>query len=90
MSLRTLASEEYGLKIEERPIALDELPTFDECGACGTAAVISPIGSVSDYRHEEKISYGDKPGKYCTLMYNKLQDIQYGRCEDVHGWTVVI
>ncbi|MFI3324347.1 MAG: branched-chain amino acid aminotransferase [Rikenellaceae bacterium] len=90
MSLRTLAAEEYGLKVEERPVSIDELPTFDECGACGTAAVISPIGSVSDYRHEEKISYGDKPGKYCILMYNKLQDIQYGRCEDTRSWTYVV
>ncbi len=90
MSLRTLASEEDGLKIEERPIALDELPTFEECGACGTAAVISPIGSVSDYRHEEKISFGDEPGKYCVAMYNKLQDIQYGRCEDTYNWTVIV
>ncbi len=90
MSLRTLASQEYGLKIEERPISIEELPTFEECGACGTAAVISPIGSVSDYRHSEKISYGAEPGKYCVLMYNKLQDIQYGRCEDTYGWTVVV
>ncbi len=90
MSLRTLAAEEYGLKVEERPVSIDELPTFDECGACGTAAVISPIGSVSDYRHEEKVSYGDKPGKYCVLMYNKLQDIQYGRCEDTRNWTYIV
>ncbi len=90
MSLRHLASEEYGLKVEERPIALEELPTFEECGACGTAAVISPIGSVSDYRHDEKISYGTEPGKYCVAMYNKLQDIQYGRCEDKYGWTVIV
>ncbi len=90
MSLRTLASEEFGLKVEERPIDIAELPTFEECGACGTAAVISPIGSVSDYRHEEKISYGTEPGKYCVAMYNKLQDIQYGRCEDTYGWTVIV
>ncbi len=90
MSLRELASKEYGLAIEERHIAIDELPTFDECGACGTAAVISPIGSVSDYRHEEKIVYGTEPGKYSKLMYNKLIDIQYGRCEDTYGWTVEI
>ncbi len=90
MSLRHLAVNEYGLKVEERPVSIDELPTFEECGACGTAAVISPIGSVSDYRHEEKISYGAEPGKYCVLMYNKLQDIQYGRCEDTYGWTVVV
>ncbi len=90
MSLRHLASEEYGLKIEQRHIPIEELPTFDECGACGTAAVISPIGSVSDYRSDEKIVYGTEPGKYCRLMYEKLQDIQHGRCEDTYNWTVVI
>ncbi len=88
MSLRHLAEVEYGLKVEQRPIALDELPTFEECGACGTAAVISPIGSVSDYRNESKISFGTEVGKYCQLMFNRLQDFQYGRCEDLYGWTV--
>ncbi len=90
MSLRELAAKEYGLAIEQRHIPIEELPSFDECGACGTAAVISPIGSVSDYRHEEKIVYGTEPGKYSKLMYNKLIDLQYGRCADDYGWTVVL
>ncbi len=90
MSLRQLATEEYGLQVEERKVSIEELPSFEECGACGTAAVISPIGSVSDYRHEEKIIYGSKPGKYCTLMYNKLQDIQYGRCPDKYNWITFV
>ncbi len=90
MSLRDLASKEYGLKIEQRHIPIEELSTFDEAGACGTAAVISPIGSVSDYRHEEKITYAEAPGKYSLAMYNKLQDIQYGRCEDSYGWITFV
>ncbi len=90
MSLRELAAKEYGLAIEQRHIPIEELPSFDECGACGTAAVISPIGSVSDYRHDEKIVYGTEPGKYSKLMYNKLIDLQYGRCVDEFGWTVVL
>ncbi len=90
-SLRHLATEEFGLNVEERNVPLTELPTFDECGACGTAAVISPIGSVSDYRSEEKIVYnGGEVGPYCKQMYDRLQDIQYGRCEDKYGWTVVV
>ncbi len=90
LSLRHIAQKELGLKIEERLVDIAELPTFDECGACGTAAVVSPIGSVCDYRHSEKISYGDEPGKYCVIMYNRLQDFQYGRCEDIYNWTLVI
>lgn len=90
-SLRHLAVEEFGLSVEERLVPLTELPTFDECGACGTAAVISPIGSVSDYRSDEKIVYNNgEVGPYCKQMYERLQDIQYGRTEDKYGWTVVI
>ncbi len=90
MSLRHLAAQEYGLKVEERPVDVAELPTFEECGACGTAAVISPIGSVSDYRHDEKITYASAPGKYCKAMFEHLQDIQYGRREDNYGWTLEV
>lgn len=89
MSLRTLAAE-MGLKIEQRPIELDEVATFDECGACGTAAVISPIGSIYNPDVDEKITFGTEVGPYCKAMYDKLQDIQYGRCDDPYGWTVVI
>ncbi|MDO5488356.1 MAG: branched-chain amino acid aminotransferase [Rikenellaceae bacterium] len=90
-SLRTLA-EDMGLKVEERPVPVEELASFEEAGACGTAAVISPIGYVFDIDTEEKITYGDGQtvGKTCLALYNKLQDIQYGRAEDKFGWTIEI
>ena len=90
-SLRTLA-EDMGLQVEERPVPVSELASFEEAGACGTAAVISPIGYVFDIDTEEKITYGDGEtvGPNCLALYNKLQDIQYGRCEDKFGWTMVV
>ena len=88
-SLRQLA-QDIGLKIEERPVPVDELSSFSEAGACGTAAVISPIGSIFDLDTNEFISYGDEVGPVSLELYNRLRDIQYGRAEDVHGWTTVI
>jgi branched-chain amino acid aminotransferase len=88
-SLRQLA-QDMGLKVEERPIAVDELKSFSEAGACGTAAVISPIGSIFDLDTNEFISYGDEVGPVSLELYNRLRDIQYGRAEDVHGWITII
>ncbi|MBR2169070.1 MAG: branched-chain amino acid aminotransferase [Alistipes sp.] len=88
-SLRTLA-EDMGLKVEERPVAVDELGEFEEAGACGTAAVISPIESVYDLDTDVKVSYGGEVGKWSLALYNSLQDIQYGRAEDKFGWTIVV
>jgi len=88
-SLRTLA-EDMGLKVEERPVAVDELGEFEEAGACGTAAVISPIESVYDLDTDVKVTYGGEVGKVSLALYNSLQDIQYGRAEDKFGWTIVV
>ena len=88
-SLRTLA-EDMGLKVEERPVAVDELGEFEEAGACGTAAVISPIESVYDLDTDVKVTYGSEVGKVSLALYNSLQDIQYGRAEDKFGWTIVV
>ena len=88
-SLRQLAKD-MGMKVEERPVAVDELSTFEECAACGTAAVISPIGYIYDKETGREWKFGDEPGKRCLEMYNKLQDIQYGRCDDPYGWTLVV
>ena len=90
-SLRTLA-EDMGLVVEERPVPVEELASFEEAGACGTAAVISPIGYVFDIDTEEKITYGDgeQVGPTCLALYNRLQDIQYGRAEDKFNWTIVV
>lgn len=88
-SLRVLA-EDMGLKVEERPIPVEELGTFEEAGACGTAAVISPIESVYDLDNDVMVTYGSEVGKTCLALYNRLQDIQYGRAEDKFGWTMVV
>ena len=88
-SLRTLATD-MGMNVEQRPVTVEELKTFDEAGACGTAAVISPIGSIYDIDTQEYIDYGKQVGPVCMSLYNALRDIQYGRAEDKHGWCVIV
>ena len=88
-SLRTLA-EELGLTVEERPVSIEELDTFEECGACGTGAVISPIGRIYDMQTGRMIEYGREVGRTSLALYNRLRDIQYGRAEDRYGWCTLI
>ena len=88
-SLRQLARD-MGLEIEERRIPVEELETFEECGACGTAAVISPIGKIFDMQTEKVYNYGTEVGKVSMELYKRLQDIQYGRAEDTHGWCTMV
>ncbi len=89
MSLRQLAKD-MGMEVEERPIPVEELAEFDEIGACGTAAVISPIKRVLDADLNKEYLYGTEPGKISVKLYEKLRGIQYGTEEDIHGWTDVI
>jgi len=90
-SLMVLAVD-LGLNVEQRPIPVEELATFEEAGACGTAAVISPIERIDDY--DEKKSYifsnDGKPGPFCDKLYHKLRGIQYGDEPDTHGWVTVV
>ena len=90
-SLMTLA-EDLGMKVERREIPVEELATFEEAGACGTAAVISPIQRIDDY--DEKKSYvfsaDGKPGAVSEKLYNKLRAIQYGDEPDKFGWTTIV
>lgn len=90
-SLITLAKE-MGLRVERRQVPVEELATFEEAGACGTAAVISPIERIDDY--DTKLSYvfskDGKPGPVCDALYHKLQAIQYGDEPDNHGWVTVL
>ena len=88
-SLRQLAAD-LGLKVEERQVPVDELARFTECGACGTAAVISPICKIVDLDTKKEYDFGDTVGEYSQKMYNMLQDIQYGRAEDKYGWTTIV
>ena len=85
-------AEDLGLKVERRPIALEELESFEEAGACGTAAVISPIQRLDDLDNNKSyvFSKDGKPGPICTMLYNKLRAIQNGEEEDVHGWNTIV
>lgn len=90
-SLMQLA-EDMGLKVERRPIPEEELSTFEEAGACGTAAVISPIQRIDDLENNKSyvISKDGKPGPISEKLYNKLRAIQYGDEPDVHNWVMVL
>lgn len=83
-------AEDLGLKVERRPIPEEELATFEEAGACGTAAVISPISQLDDLDTGVSYKYGEKPGPWSTKLYETLRGIQYGTVEDKHGWTTVV
>lgn len=85
-------AEDMGLKVERRPVAEEELATFEEAGACGTAAVISPISKIDDLENKRSyvISKDGKPGPWSTKLYNKLRAIQYGDESDPYGWVTVL
>ncbi len=87
-SLLTIAAD-LGMKTERRAVEYTELSTFEEVGACGTAAVISPIRKIVDPEGEEYF-YGNEPGPISTKLYEKLVDIQYGDEPDTHGWIEFI
>ncbi len=89
MSLITLA-EDLGLKTERRQVEESELASFEEVGACGTAAVISPIGQIVDDETGKEFNYGTEPGPISTKLYNKLLAIQTGDEEDKFGWVEVL
>ncbi len=87
MSLMDLASDE-GMKVERRPVLIDELSDFDEVGACGTAAVITPIRKIVDPQTNKIYEYceGNKVGPVCDKLYHKLLNIQNGDIPDKFGW----
>lgn len=85
-------AEDFGMKVERRQIPEEELDTFEEAGACGTAAVITPISYIDDLETGKRYTFSKdgKPGPISTKLYNHLIAIQYGLEEDIHGWTTVI
>ncbi len=82
--------EDMGIKVERRQIPEEELATFEEAGACGTAAVISPISRIDDVETGKSYVFGEKPGPISEKLYHKLRNIQYGIEPDTHGWTRVV
>ena len=90
-SLIYVAKEYLGLEAEEREVYFDEVKDFAECGLCGTAAVISPVGKINDHGKEICFPSGmEKMGPVIQKLYDTLTGIQMGRIEAPKGWIHVI
>ncbi|MCQ2526807.1 MAG: aminotransferase class IV, partial [Lachnospiraceae bacterium] len=86
-SLVYVAKEYLGLNVEEREIYLDEVADMAECGLCGTAAVISPVGKIVDHGKEICLPSGmTEMGPVTKKLYETLTGIQMGRIEAPAGW----
>ena len=88
-SLQVIAGD-MGMTIERRAITFDELPSFIEVGACGTAAVVTPIYSIT--RGDSVITFGkeNEAGETITKFYKEIQGIQFGEIEDRHSWMEIL
>ena len=90
-SLMYVAEKYLGLEVEQREVYLDEVKDFAECGLCGTAAVISPVGKIVDHGKEICFPSGmDEMGPITKKLYDTLTGIQMGRMEAPEGWIKVI
>lgn len=91
MSLRQLATD-MGMNVELRQVLVEELANFEEVGACGTAAVISPIKRIVDRDSGKEYTYccEGKAGPVSTRLYNTLKGIQEGEIEDKYGWNMIV
>lgn len=90
-SLMYVAKEILGLEAEEREVYLDEVKDFAECGLCGTAAVISPVGKIVDHGKEICLPAGmEDMGPVTKKLYETLTGIQMGRIPAPEGWIHVI
>ena len=86
-SLMTVAEQYLGMKVEQRKVTLDEVKDFAECGLCGTAAVISPVGKIVDHGTEICLPSGmEKMGPVTQKLYDTLTGIQMGHIEAPQGW----
>ena len=90
-SLIYVAQHYLGLEAEEREIPFEEVKDFAECGLCGTAAVISPVGKIVDHGKEICFPTGmTEMGPVTKKLYETLTGIQMGRIEAPEGWLQVI
>lgn len=90
-SLMYVAKEYLGLETEERVVYFDEVKDFAECGLCGTAAVISPVGKIVDHENEICLPSGMADmGPVTKKLYDTLTGIQMGRIKAPEGWLKVI
>ncbi len=90
-SLVYVAKEYLGLEVEEREVLFSEMKDMAECGLCGTAAVVSPVGKIVDHGNEICLPAGmDEMGPITKKLYDTLTGIQMGRIEAPKGWIHVI
>ncbi|MDE7157469.1 MAG: branched-chain amino acid aminotransferase [Lachnospiraceae bacterium] len=90
-SLMVVAKDYLGLEVEEREVLFEEVKDFAECGLCGTAAVISPVGKINDHGKEICFPSGmTEMGPVTRKLYETLTGIQMGRIEAPEGWIKVI
>ena len=87
-----VVAEKYlGLTVEHRPVKFDELKDFAECGLCGTAAVISPVGKIVNHGEEICFPSGmEEMGPVTKKLYETLTGIQMGEIEAPEGWINTI
>ena len=86
-SIVHVAKEYLGMEVEERDIPLTEIGEYEECGLCGTAAVISPVGTIDDHG---KLYHYAGFGPRIQKLYETLTGIQMGRIQAPEGWIQVI
>ena len=87
-SLMVVAEKYLGMKVEPREVLLSEVSEFAECGLCGTAAVISPVGKIVDHGKEICFPSGmEKMGPFTQKLYDTLTGIQMGQIEGPEGWV---
>ena len=90
-SLCYVAENILGMTVEHRPVRFEEVKDFAECGLCGTAAVISPVGKIYDHGREIAFPSGmDEMGPVTKKLYDTLTGIQMGRLPAPDGWIRVI
>ena len=86
-SLMVVAKDILGMDIEQREVPFEEVPEFVECGLCGTAAVIAPVGKINDHGKEICFASGmDEMGPVLKKLYDTLTGIQMGTVEGPEGW----
>lgn len=90
-SLMIVAEKYLGLEVEQREVKFEELKDFAECGLCGTAAVISPVGKIVDHGEEICFPSGmEEMGPVTKKLYETLTGIQMGTIEAPEGWICEI
>ncbi|MFA6859725.1 MAG: aminotransferase class IV, partial [Bacteroidales bacterium] len=96
-SLQQVAAD-FGMKVEKRPIRVEELYDFDEAAACGTAVVITPMAHIDDkpaiagkeISHVYRFFPDGVVGPVCQKLYKRLTGIQFGELPDPHGWCHIV